>query len=95
MHGRQRAGLRTSRRQDNHHRRYFATLGSVNLDQRSFRLNFEANVFFFGVEVADELERDFLSLCSEAREVTTMNRRGISRRQRLTEGVTRVLAPLL
>jgi cardiolipin synthase len=73
----------------------FATLGSGNLDQRSFRLNFEANVFFFGVEVAGELERDFLSLCSEARELTTVNRQGISRRQRLTEGVARVLAPLL
>ncbi|MEN8180480.1 MAG: cardiolipin synthase [Pseudomonadota bacterium] len=73
----------------------FSTLGSANMDQRSFRLNFEANVFFFGEEVAGELERDFLSLCSEAREVTEMNRQGISRRQRLTEGVGRVLAPLL
>lgn len=73
----------------------FSTLGSANMDQRSFRLNFEANVFFFGAEVAGELERDFLSLCSEAREVTEVNRQGISRRQRLTEGVGRVLAPLL
>jgi cardiolipin synthase len=73
----------------------FSTLGSANMDQRSFRLNFEANVFFFGAEVAAELERDFLSLCSGAREVTAVSRRGISRRQRLTEGVGRVLAPLL
>ena len=57
--------------------------------------NFRANVFFFGAEVAVELERDFLSLCSGAREVTAVNRQGISRRQRLTEGVGRVLAPLL
>jgi cardiolipin synthase len=40
----------------------FSTLGSANMDQRSFRLNFEANVFFFGAEVAVELDRDFLSL---------------------------------
>ena len=73
----------------------FSTLGSANMDQRSFRLNFEANVFFFGTEVAAELERDFLSLCSGAREVTAASRRDISRRQRLTEGVGRVLAPLL
>ncbi len=73
----------------------FSTLGSANMDQRSFRLNFEANVFFFGAEVAAELERDFLSLCSSAREVTAASRRDISRRQRLTEGVARVLAPLL
>ena len=31
----------------------------------------------------------------EARELTIVNRQGISRRQRLTEGVARVLAPLL
>jgi len=73
----------------------FSTLGSANIDQRSFRLNFEANVFFFGAEVAVELERGFLSLCSEAREVTAVNRQRISRRQRLIEGVGRVLAPLL
>ena len=73
----------------------FSTLGSANMDQRSFRLNFEANLFFYGAEVADELERDFPSLCSGEKEVTAVNRQGISQRQRLAEGVGRVLAPLL
>ena len=73
----------------------FSTLGSANMDQRSFRLNFEANLFFYGAEIAGELERDFLSLCAEASEVTVVNRQGISQRQRLAEGVGRVLAPLL
>jgi cardiolipin synthase len=73
----------------------FSTLGSANMDQRSFRLNFEANIFFYGVEVASELELGFLSLCSGASEVTAVNRQGISQRQRLAEGVGRVLAPLL
>lgn len=73
----------------------FSTLGSANMDQRSFRLNFEANLFFYGAEVAGELERDFLSVCSGAKELTAANRRGISQRQRFAEGVGRVLAPLL
>jgi len=73
----------------------FSTLGSANMDQRSFRLNFEANLFFYGAEVAGELERGFLSLCSGAKEVTAVNRQGISQRQRFAEGVGRVLAPLL
>jgi cardiolipin synthase len=73
----------------------FSTLGSANMDQRSFRLNFEANLFFYGAEIAGELERDFLSLCARASEVTVVNRQGISQRQRLAEGVGRVLAPLL
>jgi len=73
----------------------FSTLGSANMDQRSFRLNFEANLFFYGAEVAVELEQDFLSLCSEANEVRAVLRGRISHRQRLIEGVGRVLAPLL
>jgi cardiolipin synthase len=72
-----------------------STLGSANMDQRSFRLNFEANVFFFDAEVAAELERDFLSLCFQATAITALSRQGISRRQRLTEGIGRMLAPLL
>ena len=73
----------------------FSTLGSANMDQRSFSLNFEANLFFYGTEIACELERDFLAICVEAREVTAVNRQGISHRQRLAEGIGRVVAPLL
>ncbi len=73
----------------------FSTLGSANMDQRSFRLNFEANLFFYGKDVACELEQDFLTFCQQASEVTTASRQGLSKGQRLTEGVCRVLAPLL
>ncbi len=73
----------------------FSTLGSANMDQRSFRLNFEANLFFYGKDVACELEQDFLSFCAEANEVTMASRQSVSKRQRLAEGIGRVLAPLL
>ncbi len=73
----------------------FSTLGSANMDQRSFRLNFEANLFFYGESVASELEQDFLAFCAEANEVTTLSRQNLSKHQRLAEGVGRVLAPLL
>ncbi|MBE9567576.1 MAG: cardiolipin synthase, partial [Proteobacteria bacterium] len=73
----------------------FSTLGSANMDQRSFRLNFEANLFFYGEQVAAELERDFLSSCVVASEVTAENRQQLSQYQRLAEGIGRVLAPLL
>jgi cardiolipin synthase len=73
----------------------FSTLGSANMDQRSFRLNFEANLFFYSAEVTAEMERDFLSLCTRATEVTAVKRQGISKRQRIFEGIGRVLAPLL
>lgn len=75
--------------------RIFATTGSANMDQRSFRLNFEANLFFFGNEITSELEQDFLLLFREANEVTAADRANLTRSQRLAEGFARILAPLL
>lgn len=57
----------------------FSTLGSANMEQRSFRLNFEANAFFFDSQVAKELEGDFLNLCRNANEVTETSRQSVSR----------------
>lgn len=74
---------------------FFSTLCSANMDQRSFRLNFEANVFLFAESAARQLERDFLGLCSKAEEVTVKSRRQISRSRQLTESLCRVMAPLL
>lgn len=73
----------------------FSTLGSANMDQRSFRLNFEANAFLFSVEIASEMEQNFLDFCRSAKEVTEANRHSISWSQRFTESICRVLAPLL
>lgn len=73
----------------------FSTLGSANMDQRSFRLNFEANLFFYGKNVAQQLEQDFLSLCADTKEVTLESRQNIPLFQRFKEGLGRVLAPLL
>jgi cardiolipin synthase len=73
----------------------FATVGSTNMDQRSFRLNFEANAFFFGGTMARDLERSFAAMQAEAVEVTHRRfvRRGVVRR--LGEGMARTLSPLL
>jgi cardiolipin synthase len=73
----------------------FSTVGSANMDQRSFRLNFESNVFFYGPDVALRLESDFLNLCAKAREITCEDRAKTPTRQRLIEGFARILAPLL
>jgi len=75
--------------------RVFSTVGSANMDQRSFRLNFEGNIFFFGKKIAVELERDFLQLSQHAHEVTIARRRKLPSSQRLKEGFARILSPLL
>lgn len=73
----------------------FATLGSANMDQRSFRLNFEGNIFFYSEEITGKLEQDFLAVCANAQEVTKRQRRRLGKIPRLAEGVARLLAPLL
>ncbi|MDA3902604.1 MAG: cardiolipin synthase [Desulfuromusa sp.] len=73
----------------------FSTAGSANMDQRSFRLNFEGNLFFFGKKIAAELGKDFLHQCQSAHEVTAEKRKKLSHTQRLQEGFARILAPLL
>ncbi len=73
----------------------FATVGSANMDQRSFRVNFEGNIFFYGTDMVETLERDFLNLCVNAREVSRMERKQIRKSQKLLENAARILAPLL
>ena len=48
----------------------WATVGSTNLDRRSFELNEELNVVVYSGEVARRLERIFVSDLAESREVT-------------------------
>ena len=73
----------------------FSTVGSANLDRRSFRLNFEANAFFYGPSVARALEDSFEKIQADAVQVETraFARRG--RGQRALEAMTRILAPIL
>lgn len=73
----------------------FATLGSANMDQRSFRLNFEGNVFFYGAKIAQQLEQDFVQLCGSAIEVTLDSRSRMTLRQKLLESTARILSPML
>ncbi len=73
----------------------FTTIGSANMDQRSFRLNFEANLFCYSPEVAGDLEDNFLSNHEQSVEITLAQRQKVPKAQRLLEGTARLLAPLL
>jgi cardiolipin synthase len=74
---------------------HLSTIGSANMDQRSFRLNFEANLFFFAPTVAQAMEQGFLTLCAQADKVTMAQRSKLSIHRRLIESLCRVLSPLL
>ena len=73
-----------------------ATCGSTNVDFRSFENNFEANVFFYGCDVAQRMKQLFL--CDEALSVPfSQSPRHLRPRfhVRLFESIVRLLSPLI
>ena len=72
-----------------------ATCGSTNLDFRSFENNFEANIFYYGEDVALKLKEVFLKDMEQSVLLTSVPSR-MSRKivVRLWESLTRMLSPL-
>ena len=72
-----------------------ATCGSTNLDFRSFENNFEANIFYYGEDVALKLKEVFLKDMEQSVLLTSVPSR-VSRKivVRLWESLTRMLSPL-
>ena len=70
-------------------------LGSANLDNRSFRLNFEVSLLTFdegfNAQVANILEEDF----SRSRELVNADRHNLHRLQQLGMRVARLISPIL
>lgn len=73
----------------------FTAVGTANLDNRSFRLNFEVTAVLYGVTHADALAEQFERDLTKAREVTAKTRESLPLRWRLAEAGARVLSPLL
>ncbi len=74
---------------------WVGTIGSANMDLRSFHLNFELNAFVYGKRFVDELSEQFQVDLENAREVDTeeLERRGIV--HRAISSTARLLSPLL
>lgn len=70
---------------------WVATIGSANMDMRSFKLNFEINAFIFGPRLAGNFAVD-LQAATEATQEWEQ-RMGLARQ--LVRGIARLLSPLL
>lgn len=71
------------------------SIGSANIDIRSFSINYELNAVFYSERIAKELERDFerdLAYCTEF-DPEAYRKRGTATRFR--DSVARLLSPLL
>lgn len=70
------------------------SVGSANWDVRSFRLNFEANAFFYDAAVGADLMRAFEEDLALSTEITPEDYQTRSRRVRVKESVSRLFSPL-
>jgi len=71
------------------------SIGSANIDIRSFSINYELNAVFYSERIARELEADFhrdLACCAEFDPAVYRNRGVVSR---FRDSVARLLSPLL
>ncbi|KDR94382.1 cardiolipin synthase [Peptoclostridium litorale DSM 5388] len=72
-----------------------ASLGTANMDLRSFMINFEINGFIYSKDVVLRLKEDFMDDQEGCREITIeeYNSRGIV--QKLKESTSRLFSPML
>ncbi len=74
---------------------FVTSIGTANLDIRSFKLNFEVNAFIYDEEVTRKTIEQFykdLELCEEITLEEYAKRSGIVK---LKESVSRLLSPIL
>jgi cardiolipin synthase len=74
---------------------YFSAIGTANMDNRSFRLNFEVSAVLYGEEHAEALAAQFRRDLELAKEIKASVRQRIPFRWRAAEAAARVLSPLL
>ncbi len=72
-----------------------ASVGTANIGNRSFALNFEINAFVYNKDFAVQCERVFLDDLHHCTELTTEWFAARSRLTRVAYGLTRLLAPLM
>ena len=70
---------------------YFSSIGTCNFDHRSFRLNFEDNVYFYDTDTAVRLKDSFLRQLDECDEVTSETIRKWSALRKMENGMVRIL----
>jgi cardiolipin synthase len=74
---------------------WVATIGSANMDMRSFNLNYEINAFVFGQRLCQDVAAQFTVDLAAATEVTKEWDKRMGLPRRLVRGVARLLSPLL
>jgi cardiolipin synthase len=74
---------------------FVSSVGTANLDIRSFKLNFEINAFIYDKDVNSKLTQRFLGDLENCREITLESYRQRSRLIKMKESISRLLSPVL
>ena len=72
-----------------------ASVGTANIDYRSFRLNFEVNAFMYDETIATALVQTFEHDLNVSRELTLKEYQSRSLIIRFKEAISRLLSPIL
>jgi cardiolipin synthase len=73
----------------------FCSVGTANMDVRSFEHNFEVNAIIYNADFTQRLEKEFLRDLENSRQLSIMEWKKRSRFEQLMENLSRLLAPLL
>ncbi|OLS02053.1 cardiolipin synthase [Tissierella creatinophila] len=74
---------------------FVSSVGTANLDIRSFRLNFEVNAFIYDEDVNIKLTERFLEDLNLCKEITIQSYGKRSRYIKFKESISRLLSPIL
>lgn len=72
-----------------------SSIGTANMDLRSFKLNFEVNAFIYNKEVARRLEQDFFTDLKDSKEISYYDYQERPLLLRFFESLARLFSPLL
>ncbi|MDS0525542.1 cardiolipin synthase [Clostridium sp. SHJSY1] len=72
-----------------------SSIGTANMDIRSFKLNFEVNAFIFDDRVAENLEKQFFVDIKNSKVITKESHDNRSIGMRMKESLIRLLSPIL
>lgn len=74
---------------------YFSSVGTANMDMRSFDLNYEVNTYMYNKQLATALNQKFEEDKKECVQIGLVDWQKRNLRTKLLESVARLLAPLL
>ncbi|WP_178988928.1 cardiolipin synthase [Winogradskyella schleiferi] len=73
----------------------FSTVGTTNMDYRSFNINFEVNALIYNKEISSQLTDFFNEDLKDCEQLNLESWQNRSKRTKLIEAVARLMAPLL